>query len=101
MVKRNDVNGFLFPLPWVWFPNPLNTETSGCRKMLGWVGSSQHNGIVDLVKSVTMNSPDDCDTICIPISLPIKRNAVDFPLAVSPTAVGTGHAPLVIGNIMY
>ena len=44
--------------------------------------------------------PDDCDTRCIPISLLTSFNAVDFPLAVSPTAVGTGHEPVKI-NFIY
>ena len=41
-----------------------------------------------------MNSPDDWETMCIPISLLTSLRAVDFPLAVSPTAVGTGHEPV-------
>ena len=61
--------------------------------MLGCVGSSQNSGIVAFVKSDTINSPDDCDTICMPINFAIRRKAVDLPLAVSPTAVGTGQEP--------
>ena len=45
--------------------------------------------------SDTMNSPDDWETICIPIRSLINLSAVDFPLAVSPIAVGTGHAPVM------
>lgn len=59
--------------------------------MLGWVGSSQHRGIVDFVRSEMMNSPDDWDTICIPINLPTNVKAVDFPLDVSPTALAAGQ----------
>ena len=40
-----------------------------------------------------MNSPEDCETMCIPANLHINFNAVDFPLEGSPIAVGTGQEP--------
>ena len=40
-----------------------------------------------------MNSPEDCETMCIPANLHINFNAVDFPLEGSPMAVGTGQEP--------
>ena len=90
-VKTNDVNGFSLPRSFVWFPRPLKTETKGVRKIDGCVGSSQHKGIEHHVSSEMTNCPDDCETICIPINLLVTFSAVDFPLAVSPTAVVTGQ----------
>ena len=70
----------------------LNLTT--CHHAFGRRRSSQHKGKVVFFKSETMNSPDDWETMCIPISLRMSLRTVDFPLAVSPTAVGTGHEPV-------
>lgn len=58
---------------------------------LGYVGSSQHTGIVVVVKFDMTNSPVDCDTMCIPIIFLTRRSAVDFPQDGAPMPVGTGH----------
>ena len=44
-----------------------------------------------MVRLDTINSPDDWETMCMPINFLTRRSAVDFPQAVSPMAVGTGH----------
>ena len=93
MVRRNEVRGLSFPRPLVWFPIPLKTDISGWYNMVGCVGSSQLRGIVDFAKSEQTNSPEDWETMCIPIIWLMSLNAVDLPLAVSPVAVETGQDP--------
>ena len=97
-LKRNDVRGLSLPRPLVWLPIPLKADTNGWHNALGWVGSSQHKGIVVLAKSEPTNSAEDCDTRCIPIIWLMIRNAVGFPLAVSRMAVETGQEPIYLKN---
>ena len=57
------------------------------------MGSSRYTGNELFTNSDITDSPEDWDIRVPPRSFLTKSSEGDFPLAVSPTAIGAGHEP--------
>lgn len=94
-VITNVVSGNSLPPPFVCFPPPWKVETSTFFRVFGWAGSSQYTGNELFTSSDITDSPDDWDIRVPPRSFLTSISDVHFPLAVSPTAIGAGHEPMM------